>query len=160
MHSLPDSDMELYMELLKLLWMKTTQELRASYEVFYAVWNAVAHMTQNGYTDNVKFDAVKHQPTPTPYANQHGGKPRTSVKNTGPFGKGKARPCDNWTHKHASGKCNFPTKKLNMQCMQKKGHSQGTCHRGQPKQSNASGKHQRDNKHKGRMDEVLVQEET
>ena len=35
-------DMELHLDLLKLPWMKTTQELIASCEVLYAVWNATA----------------------------------------------------------------------------------------------------------------------
>ena len=38
-HALPDSDMELHMELLKLPQINTS-------EVFYAVWNAAAHITE------------------------------------------------------------------------------------------------------------------
>ena len=59
----PESDMELCMGLLKLSKMKTTQELVASCKLFYAVWNAAAHMSWNGKLENVNFDAVKHKLT-------------------------------------------------------------------------------------------------
>ena len=61
-------DMELHMELLKLPLMETTQDLIASCEVFYAVWNAVVCMPQNGNTDKVKVDVLIHKQNPVPHA--------------------------------------------------------------------------------------------
>ena len=52
---LPDSDINLCMELLKLPQMKTTHELIAFSEVFYAVWNAASCMSWNGNADIVRF---------------------------------------------------------------------------------------------------------
>ena len=67
--------MELNIELLKLPWMKTTQQLLPSSEVFCTLWNAAANILWNGNMDSVKVNIVKCTPAPVPYAPKEGENP-------------------------------------------------------------------------------------
>ena len=75
MHSLPNSYMELCMELLSQPWLKTMQELIESCELFYGVWNVAAHMPQNCNMDNINVDAVKYKPISALCAPKQRGSP-------------------------------------------------------------------------------------